>query len=126
MHGDGLPEVHLRAGCNIQQGATKFCRACLGVQPLPHHAHAVEGHASQQNAYQPARASNDVMIVTTTEGQVFSARLVDSGKQNQELDSDCSDAELLQLRWTSALSASAAMQPALGHVDIAACVVDEA
>jgi len=121
-----LPNVHLQAGCNIQHGATSFCRARLGVQRLPHASNlgSLDTTASQVDDAQ-SETSNNHMLVTTSDGQVFATSLVDSDRQTGQLEAlhRGIDADgLEQFTWSSSLSAASVMQ--MQQMDVAHCVKD--
>ena len=98
--------VTMRAGCNMQQGATSFCRATLGVHPLPHPVHATAAQASSSSSKaQQMEASDNQMVVTTTDGQVFAVSLADVEVRGQTLDAERSPAEQ-RAKWVSSRSAS--------------------
>ena len=115
-----LPNVHLQAGCNSQHGATSFCRARLGVQRLPHASHlgSLDATASQFDDAQSEMSDNH-MLVTTSDGQVFATSLVDSDRQTGQLEGlhKGTNADMLKhLTWSSSLSAASVMQMQQMHV----------
>ncbi len=109
-----LPNVHLQAGCNIQHGATSFCRARLGVQRLLHASHlgSLDAAASQSDDAQ-SQVSDNHMLVTTNDGQVFATSLVDADRQTGHLEAvpRGTDADRLeQFTWSSSVSAASVIQ----------------
>ena len=121
-----LPNVHLQAGCNIQHGATSFCRACLGVQRLPHASRLgfVDATASQSDDAQ-SKTSGNHMLVTTSDGQVFATSLVDSDRQTGQLEAlqrGTNADGFKHFTWSSSLSAASVMQ--MQQMDVARCVKD--
>lgn len=121
-----LPNVHLQAGCNIQHAATSFCRARLGVQRLPHASPlgSLDAMASQSDDAQSEMSDNH-MLVTTSDGQVFATTLVDGDRQTGQLETlhRGTDADRLeQFTWSSSLSAASVLQ--MQQMDVARCVKD--
>lgn len=121
-----LPNVHLQAGCNIQHGATSFCRARLGVQRVPHASllGSLDATACQSDDAQ-SETSDKHMLVTTSDGQVFATSLVDADRQTGQLDSlpRGTDADRLgHFSWSSSLSAASVIQ--MQQMDVAHCVRD--
>lgn len=105
-----VDEVMLRAGCNIQQGATSFCRGALGVRPLAHPVHPAADEASNScSKVQRADASDNQMIVTTTDGQVLAVSMTDAEVPRQKLDSRRTTVEQ-KSKWVSSRSASVVRQ----------------
>lgn len=102
--------VTLRAGCNIQQGATSFCRAALGVRPLAHPVHTAADEASSScSDVQQIGASDNQMVVTTTDGQVLAVSMTGSEVLGQKLDARCTPVEQ-RGKWVSSRSASVVRQ----------------
>ena len=121
---DDIPGVHLKAGCNIQQGATSFCRASLGVQLMPHSLHAPaapEASGSCSEAQQIV-APDHQMVVTTSDGQVFAVSMTDAEAQSSQFKAKCSPVELERAKWVSSVSASGALQ--LGPVAVDDCILE--
>lgn len=79
--------VLLRAGCNIKQGVTTFCRAALGVHCLAHPVHAAADKASSGcSELRQIDASDNHMVVTTTDGQVFAVSMIDVDMRRGKFD----------------------------------------
>lgn len=121
-----LPNMHLQAGCNIQHGATSFCRARLGVQRLPHASHlgSLDATASHLDDAHSEMSDNH-MLVTTSDGQVFATSLVDADRQTgqrEALHTEIKADGLEQFTWSSSLSAASVMQ--MQQMDVAHCVKD--
>ena len=127
-NGPELPNVHLEAGCNIQQGATTFCRARLGVQSLSHALQASTPVDLSQEGCQQTEPLGSDMLVTTSNGQVFAVSLKsESDGQKAQLetlrsDSSC-DEIACQFKWGSSLSAAAAIQ--MQPLDVADCILND-
>lgn len=120
---DDVPDVHLKAGCNVQQGATSFCRDSLGVQRLPHSVHAATDEASSScsNA-QPIGVSDNQMVVTTSDGQVFAVSMTDAEAQSKQIEAEYRPVELQRAQWISSMSACGVVQ--LGPVAVGNCKVN--
>jgi len=121
-----LPNVHLQAGCNIQHGATSFCRARLGVQRLPHASPLgfLDATACQSDDSQ-SEVSDNHMLVTTSDGQVFATSLVDADRQKGQLEAMHreTDADRPEhFAWSPSLSAASVIQ--MQQMDVARSVRD--
>lgn len=119
-----IPDVYLRAGCNLQQGATSFCRASLGVRRMPHTLHAAAAHEASDSCSeaQQVDAPDDQMVVTTSDGQVFAVSVTDAEAQSSREKAKRSYVELQRAKWVSSMSATGALQ--LGPVAVEACILE--
>lgn len=120
-----VPEVQLKAGCNIQQGATKFLRASLGVRRIPHpvHAAAAAHEASGRcSGAQQIDIPDNQMLVTTSDGQVLAVSMTDADPQSHQFDVKRSHVELQRGKWVSSMSAFGALRLAPLAVD--GCILD--
>ena len=127
---DNVPEFQLKAGRNIQQGATKFLRASLGVRRMPHPVHAAaaahEASGSCSGAQQVDTPDNQ-MVVTTFDGQVLDVSMTlcestDAAPQSHQFEAKSSHVELQRGKWVSSVSASGALR--LGPLAIGDCIFE--
>ena len=118
-----IPDVHLKAGCNIRQGATSFCRASLGVRCMPHSLRAAAAHEEPGSCSEAQQldAPDNQMLVTTSDGQVFAVSMTDAEAQSSHDKARCTPVELQQAKWVSSMSASRALQ--LGPVAVGDCIL---
>ena len=109
---DDIPELQLKAGCNIQQGATKFLRASLGVRRLPHPMHAAAAHEAcgSCSGAQQVDTPDNQMLVTTSDGQVLAVSMTDADPQSQQFEVKSSHVEVQRAKWVSSMSASGALR----------------
>lgn len=119
-----VPEVQLKAGCNIQQGATKFLRASLGVRRMPHplHADAAHGASGSCGGAQQIDTPDNQMLVTTSDGQVLAVNMTDADPLSQQSEVKSSRVELQRAKWVSSMSAFGALQ--LEPLAVDGCILD--
>ena len=121
-----VPEVQLKAGCNIQQGATKFLRASLGVRRMPHPvpaAAAAHEASSSCSGAQQVDVPDNQMLVTTSDGQVLAVNMTDADPQSQQFEVKSSHVKVQQAKWVSSMSASGALR--LEHLVVDDCRLEK-